>query len=505
MGKKTFLSDSGLGAFCVFCCVIFSLFGSTLAQASARDLAAESIEWLDTPRDVYIDGNLERGVEAYLAEEPDRLALAGGSLPEILVIDLESLEIATLPRSGFEPTREGARSSLVPTFSPGHKVTRVVDRSSSHYLLEHRLQTILVSPHQGLAGPLAIDDLWRAVPAWKRRLELAEPVPEAVADLGRHGRETKITVVLGTWCGDSRKQVPPLLAALRAADNPKLQVEVVSILRGFEQPAAWIRDHQIINVPTILVEEEGREIGRVIETPALETVEEDVAAILAGRPVAHQGRYARGIEVARGRYLYRNGEGKDLGSEEWTLFLGEEEGRLLWSEITTELGATEIFHRRESNGSTRSLEITRRSGGTLSRTRAWESDGEVTVNTRGDTTGIVRQVVSLPDGGNLRAPGVAEAAFDAWAGVSSGGGFAASLRLGPAGSPLGGEMARVAWEALGEETISTPAGDTRALHFRGRGVSDNGEWWVHPSTGVTLKARLGAMEVILEELVDSRP
>ena len=310
MGKWIFLSGAVLCAW-----LWVSVLGATTPVEPAEPAATETT-WSDTSRDVYVDGVLEYEVGAYVADEPKRLALAGGPLPEVIVVDLETLEISTLPHASFEASPDGAISPVGTVPSPGNRAAKIVDRGSSQYLLQHRLQTILVAPKQGPTGFVPFEELWQREPSWKRRMLLAEPAPEIVDALRRHPRDARITVVLGTWCGDSRGQVPPLLAALSAAANPRLEVEVVGILRGFLQPAEWIRERQIINVPTVLVEEGGREIGRVVETPALDSIEEDLVAILGGHPPEHLGRYERGPEVRRGRYVYRKLDGEVLGTEE---------------------------------------------------------------------------------------------------------------------------------------------------------------------------------------------
>ena len=108
-----------------------------------------------------------------------------------------------------------------------------------------------------------------------------------------------MTVVLGTWCGDSKEFVPRVLKSVRAASNPNIAVRLVALDNEFLQPQEVIGGRRIINVPTIIVESDGRELGRITETPAGATAEEDLAAILAGSPPAHEGRYERGAEVAR--------------------------------------------------------------------------------------------------------------------------------------------------------------------------------------------------------------
>jgi len=82
--------------------------------------------------------------------------------------------------------------------------------------------------------------------------------------------------------------VPQLLRALHEADNRHLHVRLVGIANKFVEPADFVKQHDIKKVPTIIVERDGHEIGRIIETPAAKSMEEDLAAILAGHPNARK-------------------------------------------------------------------------------------------------------------------------------------------------------------------------------------------------------------------------
>jgi hypothetical protein len=138
--------------------------------------------------------------------------------------------------------------------------------------------------HKGLAGDVTETQIWQDVPIWQTLMGKHHPDAKTVAALKKNKRETTVIIAAGTWCGDSKQYVPQLLRALHDADNRRIQIKLVGIGNKFDEPAEFIKQHDIKKVPTVIVERQGREIGRIIETPVGRTMEEDLAAILAGKP-----------------------------------------------------------------------------------------------------------------------------------------------------------------------------------------------------------------------------
>jgi cyclophilin family peptidyl-prolyl cis-trans isomerase/HEAT repeat protein len=93
----------------------------------------------------------------------------------------------------------------------------------------------------------------------------------------------ELSVAMGTWCGDSREQVPRLqkvLAALGDA-SPFAAPRLIAVDRSKTIDAADWPYGVVELVPTIVVSTGGAEIGRISETPASGRIEEDLARILA--------------------------------------------------------------------------------------------------------------------------------------------------------------------------------------------------------------------------------
>jgi len=93
----------------------------------------------------------------------------------------------------------------------------------------------------------------------------------------------ELIVALGTWCGDSREQVPRLQAILAALGDrsPFVELRLVGVDRSKWIDRTLYRFGQVEAVPTIVVTAGGGEIGRIVETPASGKIEKDLARILA--------------------------------------------------------------------------------------------------------------------------------------------------------------------------------------------------------------------------------
>jgi hypothetical protein len=93
----------------------------------------------------------------------------------------------------------------------------------------------------------------------------------------------KITLFMGTWCGDSRREVPRILKMLDCCGFPpeQLQLVMVSNQPGMykQSPGHEEAGRQIRRVPTLIIESGDDEWGRIIELPVV-SLEKDLLRIL---------------------------------------------------------------------------------------------------------------------------------------------------------------------------------------------------------------------------------
>jgi len=90
---------------------------------------------------------------------------------------------------------------------------------------------------------------------------------------------------LGTWCGDSKKQVPRILKVLEQAEFPNERLEIIALDRRpgryKKSPTGEEKGLNIIKVPTLIFFKNGIEINRIVERP-IASLEEDILTILNG-------------------------------------------------------------------------------------------------------------------------------------------------------------------------------------------------------------------------------
>ncbi len=79
--------------------------------------------------------------------------------------------------------------------------------------------------------------------------------------------ECEITIVLGTWCIDSKKEVPHFYKVLNEAGYNDKRVKVIAVNKRKEAILVDINDLNIERVPTMIIYKDDKEVGRIIESP----------------------------------------------------------------------------------------------------------------------------------------------------------------------------------------------------------------------------------------------
>ncbi len=89
-----------------------------------------------------------------------------------------------------------------------------------------------------------------------------------------------LTIFLGTWCGDSHREVPRLMKILEELDYPENKLTLIAVNRKKESPSGEEGKFNIQRVPTIIVSKYGKELGRIIEFPKSGWLERDLLEII---------------------------------------------------------------------------------------------------------------------------------------------------------------------------------------------------------------------------------
>lgn len=96
-------------------------------------------------------------------------------------------------------------------------------------------------------------------------------------------KDLQIKAFMGTWCGDSKKEVPRLYKVLEACNFPMAQLENVAVSRKAnmykQSPQHEEKGLNIHRVPTVIFYKNGKEVNRIVEHP-INTFEEDIQNII---------------------------------------------------------------------------------------------------------------------------------------------------------------------------------------------------------------------------------
>jgi hypothetical protein len=89
----------------------------------------------------------------------------------------------------------------------------------------------------------------------------------------------QITIVMGTWCDDSREQIPRFYCILDYLKFNSKNLTLYCVDRNKKTMTNETDGLEILKVPTIIFYNKGIEIGRIVETPQ-KSLEKDMIQIM---------------------------------------------------------------------------------------------------------------------------------------------------------------------------------------------------------------------------------
>ncbi|MDR2495839.1 MAG: thioredoxin family protein [Tannerellaceae bacterium] len=137
-----------------------------------------------------------------------------------------------------------------------------------------------------LMGPCMTDDLRKAPYAewFTESYDAYTPNPDVLDRLkGENLEGMLITIFFGSWCGDSKREVPRFIKLLKTLSLPEDQYKIIAI--GNDEPLyRSAPGHEeagkhIYRVPTFIITRDDEELGRIVEFPAT-SLERDLLDIV---------------------------------------------------------------------------------------------------------------------------------------------------------------------------------------------------------------------------------
>ncbi len=103
--------------------------------------------------------------------------------------------------------------------------------------------------------------------------------PTTLQDITILSNDIRYILVVGTWCGDSKREVPHLFKIFDAAKISDHQLLMIGVDRSKKSDDGFTEKYNIQRVPTLVILKGDQELGRIVENPR-ESLEKDLVRIL---------------------------------------------------------------------------------------------------------------------------------------------------------------------------------------------------------------------------------
>ena len=108
----------------------------------------------------------------------------------------------------------------------------------------------------------------------------------AVEGLKKNKDSIQLLVFMGTWCEDSQDIVPKFFKMTDVAGFPQDRITLIGVDRKKTTLSHLTEAMGIINVPTIMVMKNGKEVGRVVEYGKYGMFDKELGEILNSTALA---------------------------------------------------------------------------------------------------------------------------------------------------------------------------------------------------------------------------
>lgn len=115
---------------------------------------------------------------------------------------------------------------------------------------------------------------------WTTEYNDYQPDYETLDTLEGKLKDINITIVFRSTCSDSREQLPRFFKILNELNYPVEKITLIGVNREKQGLSNEVEELEIEFVPTFIFYKDGKEIGRIVETPA-ESLEKDMLKILS--------------------------------------------------------------------------------------------------------------------------------------------------------------------------------------------------------------------------------
>lgn len=222
---------------------------------------------------VEVDGAEIRTAEMFLGDPG--LLLLGCSLRFPVLVCPTDQTIRYIPQENVIRDAEGNVSMKGTPTDP----ISSYQTNGGQILFQAEGRKVKLSPKPALVGTQTLEKIIAHNPDYESRIKNYIPNEAAVTFLSQYTRKTDIQIFFGSWCSVCEAWVPRLVKSIQSAKNPALEMQFQALPKKFIGDAT-AKAKGITGVPTIIVVQNGKEIGRLGGRPEDGTMEEALTKIL---------------------------------------------------------------------------------------------------------------------------------------------------------------------------------------------------------------------------------
>ncbi|MCA9727903.1 MAG: thioredoxin family protein [Candidatus Eisenbacteria bacterium] len=194
------------------------------------------------------------------------------------LLALKTQSVTAIPRTAIAWDEE---HRPLPDVSAGEELGLFINNEGV-MTFDGEVESYHVQPEPPLVGDISFEKLLEAKPDYVIASKKYTPDAAAVAALSKVATETQIEVFFGSWCSHCKHWVPPLIRVVEDASNPHFHISVHAMSEDQSQPADSIRKYDVSKTPTIVVVQNGQELGRIEEEPLI-SMEADLVRMLKAK------------------------------------------------------------------------------------------------------------------------------------------------------------------------------------------------------------------------------
>lgn len=130
-----------------------------------------------------------------------------------------------------------------------------------------------------LIGQVSVEQIFKSNRIFEIYTDRYTPNEDAIQFLKDLKGNYSLQVFFGSWCRESTKYLPGLVKTLKLAANDGIEVAFIGVDSQKKFPNQFLKMIDIKYIPTVVVLNNGNEVGRIVEKPQ-QPIETELVQIL---------------------------------------------------------------------------------------------------------------------------------------------------------------------------------------------------------------------------------